>query len=247
MADSKVDHNPGEYDPRNEEPADYGELDYDYTSVSEKIAAGTKAKEAGNVLFRKGEYEKAWKQYDRAFVHIYTSKEEWEAIGQEWRDAINAFKLPCHLNRGLCRLRRDDLDNALWDFSEALRIDPENAKGLYRRALVLTRTVRGEMAKDKAGEVWSLDKADADVETAKGDLMKAVKLEPNDVNVRKALVDLKEVRQQLAEHRKKYRREQKALFSNLISNLDRDNQRKKEEEDKEIFKDMPKLERIRLE
>eukprot|EP00171_Calliarthron_tuberculosum_P005425 IDg5425t1 len=88
-----------EYDPAKDEPADYGELDYDYTLVSDKIAAGTKAKEAGNDLFRKGDYEAAWKQYDRAFVHIYTSKEEWEAIGVEWRGAINSFKLPCHLNR----------------------------------------------------------------------------------------------------------------------------------------------------
>lgn len=246
MPSSDGEKDPGAYDPANEEVADFAELDYDYTSVADKIAAGTKSKEAGNKLFRAGEYEKAWKQYDRAFVHIYTSKEEWEAIGAEWRNAINRFKLPCHLNRGLCRMKRDDLDTALWDFSEALRIEPDNAKGLYRRGNVLTKMVRADVRKEEEGEVWSLEKAEGDLEKAREDLMKAVRLQPNDVNIRKAIAEAKEVKTELAKHRKKYQTDQKALFSNLISNLDKDNQRKKDEEDKEIFKDMPKLERIRI-
>lgn len=235
-----------EWKPEDEEPADYGELDYDYTSVSEKIEAGIAEKEKGNKLFAKGQYEDAWKQYDRAFVHIYTSKEEWEAIGPEWRQAINDFKLPCHLNRGLCRLRKDDLDNALWDFSEALRIDPTNTKGLYRRGVVLTRVIKREMAKEEHGEVWDLDKADKRAADARKDLIQAAKQQPNDINIRKSLDELKSVREELAEHRKKYRKDQRKLYSNLISNLDRDNQKLAEEEDKELFEDMPKLERIRI-
>lgn len=246
MASSENKVDPAEYDPAKDEPADYGELDYDYTPVSEKIAAGIKAKELGNGLFRKGEYEAAWKQYDRAFVHIYTSKEEWEAIGPQWRAAINDFKLPCHLNRGLCRLRRDDLDNALWDFSEALRINGVSVKAMYRRALVFTRLVKGDLKKEEEGIVWNFDKAQERADEAKSDLMRAVKICPNDLNIRKAIDDLKAVRKDLAVLKKKYQKEQKALYSNLISNLDKDNQRRKEEEEKEIFKDMPALERIRI-
>lgn len=236
-----------EWDVGDEEPADLGELDHDYSSVEEKIAAGLKEKEKGNALFAKGEYEAAWMKYDRSFVHVYTSKEEWEAIGKKARKDINQFKLPCHLNRGLCRLRKDDLDNAHWDFSEALRIDPENPKGLYRRALVSIGMVRRDMAKQETGEYWDLDAAERKFDDARKDLMNAVNLKPNDLGIRKAFDDLKEVKEQLAQHRKKYHIDQKKLYSKLMSKLDKENQKLTEEEEKAIFADMPRLERVRIE
>lgn len=52
----------GEWKHEDEEPADYGELDYDYTYVSEKISSGLEEKEKGNKLFAQGKYEEAWKQ-----------------------------------------------------------------------------------------------------------------------------------------------------------------------------------------
>lgn len=247
MADSNAtEWEVGSDDPADE-PADFSELDYDYSSVQEKIAAGLKEKAKGNALFAKGEYEAAWKQYDRCFVHVYTSKEEWEAIGKQGRADINNFKMPCHLNRGLCRLRKQDLDNALWDFSEALRIDPNNAKGLYRRSVVLIGLIKRDMAKQDTGELWDLDVAEGKAEDARKDLMKAVKLAPNDIGIRKAFDDLKQVRDQLVEHRKKYRADQKKLYSRLISNLDKDNQKLREAEENGLFDDMPRLERLRIE
>lgn len=242
--------NSTEWDPQledlDEEPADMGELDYDYSSVDEKIAAGLIEKEKGNKLFAQRDYEAAWKHYDRCFVLMYTSKEEWEVIGPEGHKKINDFKLPCHLNRGLCRLRKEDHKNALWDFSEALRIDPMNPKGLYRRAVVFIGIVKKDMAKQGTGELWDLDDSEKRVEDAKKDLLKAVKLVPNDVNVRKAFQDLKEVKDQLAVHRQRYKQDQKKLYSKLISNLDRENQKLQEAEEKGLFKDMPGLERIRI-
>lgn len=235
-----------EWNLEDEQPADLSELDYDYTSVQEKISAGLREKEKGNKLFAKGEYEAAWKQYDRCFVHIYTSKEEWAAIGNHGRESINQFKLPCHLNRGLCRLRKDDLTNALWDFSEALQIDPTNAKGLYRRGLVLVQLVKQDMEKEGTGQLWDLDQAEKRAEDAKTDLMTAVKLVPNDVAVRTVLQQLRLVREQLVEHRKKYMLDQKKLYSSFISNLDRDNHKIQEAEEKGIFDNMPPLEHVRI-
>lgn len=236
-----------EWDMKNEEVADMGELDYDYSSVEQKIAAGLKEKEKGNILFQKGEYEKAWKQYDTCFVHVYTSKEEWVAIGPEGRASINNFKVPIHLNRGLCRLRKKHFDNALWDFNEALRIDENNVKGLYRKGLVLTRIIESDMAKEGSDELWDLDVAEGRANEARTVLMKAVKLSPGDINIRNALQDLKTVRDELAEHRKKYRANQKKLYSTFISNLDKENARIREEEEKSVFDDLPQLERVRIE
>lgn len=179
-------------------------------------------------------------------MHIYTSREEWEAIGPEWRKAINIFKLPCHLNRGLCRLKKDDLDHKLWDFSEALRTDSKNVKGLYHRGAVLTRLIEREMTKEEAGEVWDLEKAEKRATEARADLVEAVKLIPRDFNIRKALDALNHVREKLLKHRKKYQADQKKLFSTLIHNLDKNNQRLAEEEEKGILDEMPELERVRI-
>ncbi|KAI0557703.1 peptidylprolyl isomerase-like protein [Gracilaria domingensis] len=236
-----------QWDPHTEdEPADLGELDYDYSSVQDKIAAGLREKEKGNRLFAQGKYEQAWKTYDRCFVHIYTSKEEWAAIGSDGRRAINKFKLPCHLNRGLCRLRKNELKDALWDFSEALRIDESNAKALYRRAITLTNMVRADMAKEGTDQLWDLDVAEKRAEDAKHDLYKAVRLVPNDLDVRKAIDDLKDDRRKLAQHRKRYRQKQRQLYSTFVSNLDRENQKIAEAEEN-VYADMPNLERVYIE
>lgn len=239
---------PHEYDPGNEEPADMGELDYDYSTLEEKIKAGLREKEKGNKLFAQGKYEAAWKQYDRCFVHIYTSKEEWAAIGDSGRQAINTFKLPCHLNRGLCRLRENDLTNALWDFTEALRIEPNHVKGLYRKGITLMGLVRVDLSKEGTDELWDLDVTEQRHEEARVELMNAVKLAPNDGNIRKALQELKHIKDELIAHRNKYRADQKKLYSTFISNLDKDNERlQNNEQSSDVFDDMPKLERIRIE
>lgn len=232
-----------ECDPQREEPADLSELDYDYTSVQDKIAAGLREKEKGNTLFAQGKYEAAWKQYDRCFVHVFTSKEEWAAIGSEGRKAINNFRLPCHLNRGLCRLKKNELTDALWDFTEALRIDEHNAKGLFRRGTTLIKMVQAEMAKEGTDQLWDLDEAENKADDAKNDLHKAVRIVPGDLNVRKALDELKQMKQQLVEHRKRYRQQQKKLYSTFVSNLDRDNKKLAEAEE-DLCKDMPSLERV---
>lgn len=224
-----------------------GKLDYEVSTPMERIANATKEKEAGNKLFATGKYEAAWKQYDKAFVHIYTSKEEWEAIGKSGRAAINQFKLPCHLNRGLCRLRANDgLENALWDFSEALLIDPTSAKGMYRRGVVLARLVKVELEREDRGESWDLDKAEKRAAQAREDLVTAAKAVPTDRAIREALDDLKAIREKLRGYRQKYMKDQKELYSSFISNLDKDNARIKEAEEKGLLNDLPPLEKIRI-
>lgn len=221
-------------------------LDYSITTPSERIANATKEKQNGNKLFAGGEYEKAWKQYDKAFVHIYTSKEEWDAIGPEGRNAINQFKLPCHLNRGLCRLRKGDLDNALWDFGEALRIDSTNAKGRYRRGVVLTQIVQREMAKEMTGEMWDIEKGESRCADARADLVVAARAVPTDKSIRDALDELKLVREELRTYRRKYDSDEKKLYSSIISNMDKENERLQQVEEEGLLADLPPLERVRI-
>lgn len=194
----------------------------------------------------KGDYEGARKQYDKAFVYIYTSKEEWEAIGKQGQAEINTFKLPCHLNRGLCRLRCGELDNALWDFSEALRIDRDSVKGHYRHGVVLTKLISRDLEAAKAGENWNLEKAESRAQDALEDLMYAAKAKPQDSTIRDAINELNTVREALRAHRREYRAQQRRLYSSFITNLDKDNARLKEAEEQGLFADMPPLERVRI-
>lgn len=244
-ANNSLDLSPPASD--DDEVADLSTLDYAVIPPLERIASATVEKEKGNTLFAAGDYKGAWKQYDRAFVYIYTSKEEWEAIGASGRLAINRFKLPCHLNRGLCRLRAGEgLDNALWDFSEALLIEPGSAKGMYRRGCVLMRLVREEMGKEGSGETWDLEKAERRAGDARKDLVAAAKAVPGDKAIRDALEELKGVREELREQRRMYAKEQKELFSSFIGNLDKDNARLEEAEEQGLLADLPPLEKVRI-
>lgn len=228
------------------EVADLSTLDYDVVTPLERIAAAENEKLKGNALFAKGRYKDAWAQYDKAFVNIYTSKEEWEAIGASGRLAINRFKLPCHLNRGLCRLRANEgLENALWDFSEALLIEPTSAKGMYRRGLVGMKIVEREMAKE-GSERWDLEKTELRAADARKDLVAAAKAVPTDKAIREAIEELKKVKEVLRGHRKKYATDQKKLYSSFISNLDKDNARLAEAEEKGLLADLPPLEKVRI-
>lgn len=90
---------------KDDEELDDPSLQFMNMTVEDKVEMATKEKEAGNVLFREKEYEKAWKQYDKAFVNVFVGKEEWAELSEDQKSFLNAFKAPCHLNRGFCRLK----------------------------------------------------------------------------------------------------------------------------------------------
>eukprot|EP00179_Madagascaria_erythrocladioides_P022100 CAMPEP_0198331942 /NCGR_PEP_ID=MMETSP1450-20131203/17938_1 /TAXON_ID=753684 ORGANISM="Madagascaria erythrocladiodes, Strain CCMP3234" /NCGR_SAMPLE_ID=MMETSP1450 /ASSEMBLY_ACC=CAM_ASM_001115 /LENGTH=130 /DNA_ID=CAMNT_0044036361 /DNA_START=10 /DNA_END=399 /DNA_ORIENTATION=- len=89
------------------------------TPLPSKLAAAEAEKRRGNSLFAAGDYPGAKAAYDLAFVNIFTSKEEWEHhLTAADKAALNAFKVPLHLNRCIARLRMGELDLAHWDAAE---------------------------------------------------------------------------------------------------------------------------------
>lgn len=111
---------------------------------------------------------------------------------------------------------------------------------------MLTRLVQREMAKEESGEMWDLDKAEERCAEARTDLMAAARAVPADRPVRDALEALKEVRDQLRAHRRKYDVDEKMLYSSIISNLDKENARLKQVEEDGLLADLPPLERVRI-
>ena len=61
---------------------------------------------------------------------------------------------------------------------QALEIDPDNAKGLYRRALVYMALMEKEMAKEGKA-YWDLERTKAIVPKAQADISKALAVAPS--------------------------------------------------------------------
>ena len=161
-------------------------------------------------------------------------------MSEEQRVYINLFKLPLHLNRALCRIKTENWDDAHWDCSEALRLEPDNVKGLYRRGIVEIAQCRREMAKERAHEYWDIENAEAIAAAAEEDLLLAQQQEPNDPMIRAALKDLARVKAELTAHNSKYTRDQKKLYSHLFTNLNKENSKLKQAD--VLLQNMPPLE-----
>eukprot|EP00186_Timspurckia_oligopyrenoides_P002940 CAMPEP_0182450990 /NCGR_PEP_ID=MMETSP1172-20130603/43474_1 /TAXON_ID=708627 /ORGANISM="Timspurckia oligopyrenoides, Strain CCMP3278" /LENGTH=255 /DNA_ID=CAMNT_0024648719 /DNA_START=1501 /DNA_END=2268 /DNA_ORIENTATION=- len=233
------------FDPVDSEShADYDAVDrsYWYRTTQEKLDAAMIERQKGNDLFREGKYVDAKKAYDSAFVNIFCSKEEWAMLSGEEQSSINAFKAPCHLNRGLVRLKLKELDDALWEFTEALSIDSGNTKGLFRRGCVLIEKCKEEMNKENLKEYWDVDRAQGYLDRARDDLVKACYQAPNDKAIRNEIEELGNVQKQLKEYQKKYKNEQKQLYSQLIANMDAKNDVKNAKSMEKILQNMPPLE-----
>mmetsp|Transcript_3147 Transcript_3147/g.9599 ORF Transcript_3147/g.9599 Transcript_3147/m.9599 type:complete len:288 (+) Transcript_3147:113-976(+) len=223
-------------------PANIDDPSYQYEaqSVHEKLENAKKSKEEGNAHFKKGNYAEAEKSYDHAFVSIFIGKEEWAAMDEADRKIINDFKVPCHLNRGFCRLKMEQYDNALWEFSEVVRLDPENVKARYRRSLARMALIQREMKKEEQGAFWDVEKQQNTAAETRDDLVFSIKKCPNDKNLRTALDNLKEIDESLRASRKKYRDEQVRLFSGFL------NKPENEPEEEVDYSLMPALEAVHI-
>jgi len=195
-------------------------MDFDIKCLDDKLAAATRKKLIGNTLFRLGAHKHAWKTYDSAFVLLYTAKEEWELMCTVDRQRLTAFKGPLHLNRGIARLKAGDVKNALWDFSEALRIDGTSVKAKYWRGVVRLRTMQAGMAKEAAGEWWDMDKAAEDERGAFDDLKAACVASPADRGVRAALDELRTAGRELRALEATAARARRRMYARFVAGLD---------------------------
>ncbi|KAG2777628.1 hypothetical protein JG687_00001703 [Phytophthora cactorum] len=99
-------------------------------TTQEKLAACDEFRVLGNLFFKHGQYQRAAFHYHKALVYfeyVFTDTDEEEA-------QADALKLKLLLNFAACRLKTMHLDDAVHHANQALEIDPNNVKALYRRA-----------------------------------------------------------------------------------------------------------------
>ena len=79
--------------------------------------------------------EKAAYFYAQALLQFHyivpDNKEEGDIVDPLYRD--------CHLNQALVFYKQDRLEEGLTECYQALKLDPGNLKGLYRKALILLK------------------------------------------------------------------------------------------------------------
>lgn len=161
---------------------DDSELDFkdinDIKEIAEKI------KVSGNAWFKKGDYETADKKYKKSLRYL-DKLQEINELTHEEEQSINVIILPCILNSAACKLKLKHYDAALEDCDEALDIEPNNPKALYRR---------GQAHHGKR-----------DYDRSLADLQAARKLAPNDKAILAEIVAVKgEIEAYKAKEKKVY-------------------------------------------
>ena len=157
--------------------------------MNSKIAAAQAEKEKGNEAFRSGDAKDALKYYHFAKLHIKGLMN----LTDEQKSEIQAIEFSVTLNMTAVYVKLNMWDKAVIAASSVLEKDPKNVKALYRR-----------------GKAY-LEMGNTD--SAREDLVAAIKLSPNDV-------PLRDEYQKLQEKELKQSSQAIKVFKNLFSDLD---------------------------
>mmetsp|Transcript_36340 Transcript_36340/g.58242 ORF Transcript_36340/g.58242 Transcript_36340/m.58242 type:complete len:749 (-) Transcript_36340:2257-4503(-) len=115
-------------------------------------------KDEGTTLFKDGNFEAATLRYIRALQH--TTK--FFDLSPEDEKEVDALKLSLHLNMAQCYIKLSDWDKVVKSSEEALTIDTESTKALYRLAFAQENKKEFDAAKKnllKADKITPGDKA----------------------------------------------------------------------------------------
>lgn len=100
-------------------------------SIDEKLQASVDVKVDGNNKFSQGNY--------RGAISMYLEGLEYLSESSEWPDEsmklANVTKLQCYLNLSNCYLKVSEFRDAEKNASEALKLDRNSVKALFRRAV----------------------------------------------------------------------------------------------------------------
>jgi len=154
-----------------------------------RIKTATTCKIAGNEAYVKKLYKVAAKSYQEA---IETIENEYDFTAFEALEA-KELRVACHSNFAQCMLNLGNNYEARKSCDEALEINDEHAKTMYRRGLAHSNL--------------------SAFEAARKDFKCALALEPDNKNVRKQL-------EKLQKRIDKHKRKEKKVFKKAFENLD---------------------------
>jgi len=146
-------------------------LNFDTDCMADLMMVVNTIKDSGNVFFKKQEYTKAEKKYQKSLHYIYHIQERGKAARSDFSgvevDTLNKLVSSCLLNHALCSSKLNQYNTAITDCNKALGLDDKNPKAYFRR-----------------GQAYSLSN---DIDSARKDLEKAKELEPTDKGILREL------------------------------------------------------------
>jgi tetratricopeptide (TPR) repeat protein len=146
---------------------------------ADRMRLVVKNKDEGNELFKGGNFRPAAARYHKALTHIA----KFFDLSPEDQVEVAALKLSLYLNLSQCYIKLENWDNALRNVEDALAIDSNNSKAIFRRATVL--------------------EAKKDYEKALKDFKRAEELTPQDKLICKAVERVSKLVQKEREKEKK--------------------------------------------
>lgn len=179
--------------------ADYPEESpTDFTKFTEVADVAEKIKTIGNEQFKLGKYELAQQKYLKALRYlehgdsdsISSSDSEDDASDEEKSNRHKSVALPCYLNSAACYLKLKNYDEALHSCNEALDLEENNVKALFRR-----------------GQAYA---GFQDYDKSLADLHAAAKLAPGDKGIRSEIVRVNKL---IEEYKQKERKKYSKLFA----------------------------------
>uniref|UniRef100_K3WIG2 Uncharacterized protein n=1 Tax=Globisporangium ultimum (strain ATCC 200006 / CBS 805.95 / DAOM BR144) TaxID=431595 RepID=K3WIG2_GLOUD len=108
----------------------------------ERMRLVVKNKEEGNELFRDGNHQHAAMRYVKALSHA----SKFFDLNEKDVEEVNKLKLSLYLNLAQCYLKMESWGKVIANCKDALAIDPQNAKALYRRALAYEKEKNIDLA-----------------------------------------------------------------------------------------------------
>eukprot|EP01116_Phalansterium_solitarium_P016395 TRINITY_DN3811_c0_g1_i1.p1 TRINITY_DN3811_c0_g1~~TRINITY_DN3811_c0_g1_i1.p1 ORF type:complete len:797 (+),score=327.93 TRINITY_DN3811_c0_g1_i1:77-2467(+) len=135
---------------------------------NEKIDAAKKRKHQGNTLFKDLDYEGAASRYSQAVAYVSSLFD----LSVDQKREVDEICLSCYLNLSMCNLRLNRHERARDNAADALKLEPNNVKALFRRGQACYYL--------------------REFEQAKTDLTAAAKLDPKNQDVRRTLATVQE-------------------------------------------------------
>ncbi|XP_043917984.1 peptidyl-prolyl cis-trans isomerase D isoform X2 [Protopterus annectens] len=154
--------------------------DCDLKDVEKVISIAEDLKNVGNILFKSQNWQLAKQKYAKALRYVECSK---EVVDESQQKKLHPISITCHLNLAACKLKLLDWPGAIDSCTEALDMDPANAKALYRR-----------------GQGWQGLK---DFEQALADFKKAQEIAPGDKAINAEIIKIKQKVNEEREREKK--------------------------------------------
>ncbi|XP_047209517.1 peptidyl-prolyl cis-trans isomerase D isoform X1 [Girardinichthys multiradiatus] len=162
--------------------------DIDFKDVDKVLSAAEDVKNIGNLLFKNQDWKAAVNKYKKALRYLEMSGNQLEEEGEQKK--LEPTTVSCFLNTAACKLKLQLWQEALGSCDEALELNQENTKALFRRA-----------------QAWQGLK---EYDKALGDLKKAQEIAPED----KAIInEMKKVQIKIQEEKEKEKKIYAKMFA----------------------------------